>query len=203
MARAEEVFLPFTAPRDRVVPVTSVRGTVLASSLKALRARGLGDAYFGQLAPEFREPIVGMIVSAWLPMSLATAHYQACDALDLDRSTIEDIGGEAGRLINETLLSVVLKLSREVGATPWTALARANRLFGRSWQGGDCAVYKLGPKEARLEWIGQPLAGIRYVRMAFGGFMHGLLTLFATRAIVRELPAHCTATTLGYRCSWV
>jgi hypothetical protein len=203
MAPREEVFLPFDCPRAHPPPLTAVRGAVIASSIKALRKHELYDAYVQHLDPAHRDRVLGLSVSAWAPIAIAVAHYRACDALALDRATIEEIGGETGLSINQTVVSILVKLSREAGATPWNALARSNTLMARSWQGSRCGVFKLGPKEARFEWIGQPLAEIPYIRVGFAGFVRSIMMLFSTKAFVRELPAYCSATTLGYRCSWV
>jgi hypothetical protein len=201
MPQGEEAFLPFGETGS--APVTAVRSTVILTSLRAFRSRGVYDRYFAALHADYRERILSVTSGVWLPMEIARVHYVACDSLGLDRAMIEDIGAESGRVLNHTVLSVLAKLSREAGASPWTALKHTNRLVGRTWQGSTCGVFKLGPKEARLEWLGQTLASIPYFRTAFGGFIAGALQLFGRAAVVREIPRYCTTTTLGYRCSWV
>ena len=203
MPPREEVFLPFESPRDHPPPLVAVRGQTIASSMKTLHKRDLFDAYRGNLTPTDREQLLGLTASTWAPLALADAHYRACDRLALDRTTLESIGADAGLALNETAVSVLIKLSKEAGATPWTVLTRGNKLMHRSWEGSTVGVFKLGPKEARFEWIGQPLAVIPYVRVAFCGFLRSVLELFATRVFVKDIPACCTRTTLGYRCSWV
>lgn len=200
---SEEELLPFGAPRNSIALATTIRGTVLLTSQRALRTRGLFDRYVKNLAPEHKDALLTMTAAAWVPMDVALAHYTACQELHLERDVILDIGGESGRFLNETVLSVVLRLSKEVGVTPWSALMHADRLRVRTWQGGKIALFKLGPKEARLEWVGIPVAGVPYYKIAFGGFIYGIITLLTSTAFVRELPRYCTATTLGYRCSWV
>ena len=199
----EQVVVPFNLLNGKVPALTAVRGAVIASSLKALRTRGLMERYFALLDPAYGDRMRAMIASTWLPLDVAVAHYHACDALALDRETAEDIGRDAGRFANQNVLSTLVKLGKEMGVTPWTALARTNQIMARSWQGSTCGVFKLGPKEARFEWIGQTLAVIPYIRVGFAGFTQGLLSLFAKRVFVRELPQYCSSTTLGYRCSWV
>ena len=44
------------------------------------------------------------------------------------------------------MMSVVVKLSKEVGVTPWTALGHVHRARELMWKGSDVAVWKLGPK---------------------------------------------------------
>jgi len=200
----EEVVVPFQTPRASVKRAYGVRGTVLVTSLRALRTRGLFDQYLLKLDARQRERVMSIAAATWVPFDVALDHYAACNALDLGRSTIEEIGGEAGRFINETVVGVIARrFGREAGATPWLAFGQADRLISRTWQGSAISVTKLGPKEARLEWIGQPLAVFPYFRIAYKGFIHGIMTLFCDVAFVREIAPLCNETSLAYRCSWV
>jgi hypothetical protein len=199
----EEVLLPFGGTRHQPPPARSVRSTVLVTSQRAMRARGYYDGYLAMLDDAHREELVSITAGSWLPVEVAIAHYAACDRLAIDRDVIREIGAESGRFLNQTVLSTVFKLSREAGVSPWTALPHTNRLIGRTWEGSTAGVFKIGPKEARLEWIGQPTAAIPYFRIAFGGFIQGILSLFADVVHVRELARCCGPSSLGYRCSWV
>jgi hypothetical protein len=200
---SEEIFVPFAMPADEVPLASMVRSTVLLSSQRALRTRGLFDRYLTFVDATRRDQMRVMTAGAWLPVDHALAHYKACDALALDRETIHAIGAESGRFLNETLLTIVAKLSKQAGVTPWAPFAHVNRMAARTWRGASCGVFKLGPKEARVEWIGLQVAAIPYFRVAFAGFIQGIVTLFTTTFFIRELPRYCSATTLGYRCSWV
>lgn len=202
-ALTEEVFLPHeTTPRD--VPLaTQVRGTVLLGSLRSLRARGFGDRYLSLVDPRHRETLVALTAATWLPIEVAIAHYEACEALQLDRATIEAVGAEAGLFVNQTVQSVVARVSREVGVTPWFALGNAHKFRARTWVGSSIAIYKLGPKDARFEWIQFPIARIPYVRVAFGAFAGAIGGLFARTMVVRDLLPGSRKPTLSYRLSWV
>ena len=169
MPPAESFLSPFTAPKDRVPLATQVRGTVLLSSLRGLRRHGLGDRYLAALEPHYREVIASLTAPTWFPIDVALAHYAACDRLKLDRETIVDIGSGSGLFINETVLSTVAKLSTESGLTPWFVLSLANKLCART-RIGLSPARGFGPKEARLEWIQQPVARFPYFRTAFGAF---------------------------------
>jgi len=200
----EEVLVPFQTPRTHVPVAYGVRGTVLVTSIRALRARNLFEAYSQRLDARQRDRVLNVAAATWVPFDVALSHYAACNALDLTRSTIEEIGGEAGRFINATVVGVIMRrFSREAGAKPWLAFGHADRLISRTWQGSAISVTKLGPKEARVEWVGQPLAVFPYFRIAYKGFIHGILTLFCDVVFVREIPSLCTDTALAYRCSWV
>ncbi len=201
--RSEEVVVPFDVPPADVRMATAVRSTVLLSSLRGLRQRGLYPAYVAKLASRSIDPIMSMSVGHWIPIAVALDHYAACDALDLARSVMVDIGRESGLFLNQTVLGVVLRLSKEAGVTPWPAIGQSRRLIARTWEGTSIAAFKLGPKEARFEWLGQPCATSGYFRVAFGGFLQGLLSLFSRRAFVHESARHVSASSVGYECSWV
>jgi hypothetical protein len=203
MQMAEEIFLDHIAPRARVPMATSVRGTVLLSSLRGLRKHGQIDRYMDVLDKQYRDQIASLTAPTWFPIDFAAAHYEACDRLELDKPTIEAIGADAGTFTSQLVLNVVVKLSRESGVSPWYALSNSNKLVARTWIGSSIAVYKHGPKEARLEWIQQPMARFRYFRTAFGAFASAISGHFAQAMIVREIPKLSKPTEVSYRVSWV
>jgi hypothetical protein len=202
-ARESSALVPLPGPRHLIAHATHVRGTVLCSSLRSLRARGLGDAYMAALPRERHDEILSLTAQTWVPVDLAVAHYLACQSLNLPRTTIEEIGAEAGRFLNSSVLAVILRVSREAGVTPWRVLGQIERLRERLWQGSAFGVFKVGPKEARVEWIGQPCALSEYYRVAYGAFMLACVRLFCETAYVRLVPSLCSQTSLGYRLSWV
>ena len=69
-------------------------------------------------------------------------------------------------------------------------------------QGGSAAVYKVGPKEARIEGHGVPMAEIAYFRNAWRGMIAGSAEMFAQKAYAQELPAFENRTTVAYRLAW-
>jgi hypothetical protein len=196
-----ETFVPFEHP-GRPPPATHVRSTLIVSSMQAFRARGLFDAYSAQLSVESRNELMSLIAGTWIPIDLGFAHYRAADGLGLDSRAIDGIGGEVGERINKTMLSLVVKLSKQTGVTPWTALARAQRIRELSWQGSDVAVWKLGPKDARFDWVGMPYASVPYYVTSLGGFLRGLIQLFSTKAYTKTVPERCTPLSVSYRISW-
>jgi hypothetical protein len=201
---SEELVLPHTTVRERVPMASSVRGTVIIASLRGIRQFGHGDRYLEILEPRHRDTVASLTAATWLPMEFAAAHYEACEKLGLDRSTIESIGADAGRFIYQKVLNLVAKLSRESGVTPLFTLTHANKLGARTWIGSSFAVWQIGPKEARLEWVQQPLAKIPYFRAAFGSFAQAICGLFAQKLYVRELPRRKgQESEVAYRVSWV
>jgi hypothetical protein len=165
-------------------PVTSVRSTLITSSLTSLRARGLFERYDALQTSPHRQKILNLVAGEWLPVEIAFAHYQACDALGLSVEEQVAIGKDVSRRIHDTFLSLVVKAARGVGVTPWLLLPQGNKMQGRLCIGGGLRVCKLGPKSVRIELVRLPHLVIPYVR-------HGLLGLYT--AAVELLASNVTA----------
>lgn len=183
--------------------LTHVRSTLVVSALQALRSRGMYEAYEKNLPSDARPRIVELIAGQWIEAALGVAHYRAVDRLGLDAATIEAIGADVAERTGKTVLHTAVKASKAMGVTPWAALALAHRLRETSWRGTDLAVYKLGPKEARYDWVGQPCAAIPYFVKSFTGFVRTLIGLFARAAYATPVAALSSSTTLSIRLSWV
>jgi hypothetical protein len=98
---------------------------------------------------------------------------------------------------------MITRLAQGAGATPWTVLAQTPRLWSATCDGGAVAVAKLGPKEARVEIVGYPLAALHYNRVTMRGIVASLIQLLCTKVYMHELPKLCDARCLGMRASWV
>jgi hypothetical protein len=196
----EEVIVP--PPSGPIPPLTHVRGTLITASLRTLGERGHLERYFASLAPEMHGAIRALIASSWVDHDVAFAHYLACDALHLAPAEILAIGAEVGARIKDTFLGSLFRVAREAGTTPWAYLARYPQLFGRICMGGAIAVYKLGPKEARVECYGLPGLTISYFRNAFRGANLGIIELFCHKAYVTETRA-IGGGDWAYKASWV
>jgi hypothetical protein len=202
-ARArEDTIVPFAVPRAEVTAVSEFRSAWLHSSLRSLRAHGLFDRYAAFLPAQHRETVVGSPIGVWLPSDVAVAHYAACDQLKLDVPTQIAIGAEVAERVHSTILSIAVKLAHEAGATPWTVLGQFGRLWGHIWVGGAVGVFRLGPKEARLEVVGWPCARFAYCKNGILGVTQGLIQLFCRKVYVRDVPRLCTSSSLGYRIAW-
>jgi hypothetical protein len=200
---AASLFLPFRFPSSRTPLATQIRSTVIVSGLQAVRARGIYEAYVAHLALDARADIQSLIAGVWSPLALGLEHYRAMDRLALDVAAVDAIGAEVADRLNRSALSIAVKMSKEAGVTPWTALSHAHRITDINWRGSDVMVEKLGPKEARYEWIGQPCASVPYFVAGFAGFLRALLNLFCSKVFVRILPKRSSATAASYRLSWV
>lgn len=183
-------------------PATAFRSTWLASSLRALRERGLLDRYFAALPTRFADDIRTSIAGAWLPVDVAVAHYAACDSLRLPTFEQFAIGAEVMRFAQKTVFAFAFRVATEAGITPWSAFKAQSRMWQSVWRGGDVGVVSLGPKEARVEVVGWPCARFAYCRIAMRGLLTAQTQLFCRKAYVIDIAALCTESTLGYRVSW-
>lgn len=184
-----EIILPFPAPFARLEKVTEIRSTLIASSLQALKTRGLMERYVEQLAEPFRDTLPHCIAGQWFPLETGFAHYEACDRLGLSLEEQKDIGSDVSRRIHETFLGVLVKMAKGVGVTPWLVLGKGNQLFGRIARGGGLQITKLGPKDAQIEIARLALMDIPYFRTAAQGIYQVAIGMFATRAHVRFVAA--------------
>lgn len=199
----EEVVLPFPAPRDRVPVTTLVRSTLLTASQKSLREHGHYDRYAALIAPAYRETLLVLTAGVWLPVDVAAAHYDTCQRLDLPPSEIIAIGAEVEKNTERTFLTFLTRAAHEAGATPWLPLSQIMRLWARVFVGSAVAVYKTGPKDARIEVGGWPLSTNAYMRTAVRGIIPSILELFCKKSYAREVPELLSPLTCAWRVQWV
>ncbi len=197
-----DVIVPFPRPVPEIPQVTECRGSLIASSLRALEAEGHLPRYFALLPAEHHETIKCLIAGQWLPLSLAITHYEACDRLDLTVDQQVKLGMAVADRLRRTFLATILKLGHHSVVSPWIGLAHFGRLYDRLFMGGGTQVTKVGPKDARIEMVGSPLARIGYYRNAYRGVIRGGCELFCSTAYVTLIPKLCSDTTLGYRAAW-
>jgi hypothetical protein len=202
-APRDEVVLPFPVPKHLVPHVTRVRSGLLCSSIVGLRNRGHFGRYYEVLPPEHRAHILGLTAGEWIDPELAFVHYDACEALGLPVEEQTRNGMHVAQHLQKGFVSVILRGAVESGVTPWSVLTRYQRLWARYFQGSAIEVRKRGPKEARAELVGFPLARIPYIRNGIGGVVRGVTELVARRVYVNILAPECTPTSLAYTLSWV
>ena len=197
----EETLLPFPGPRARIAPATQFRSTWVVSSVQSLREHGHFERYVALLPSSLREPIVSAIAGVWLPMPTVRAHYDACDQLHLGTDAQILMGRAVGERVKGSLLSTAVRAAKGAGITPWIVLPQFHRLWMRGADGGAAAVFRLGPKEARAEFVGCELFDVGYFRHAFRGVLVALTSLFCETAFVHEL-AHRSPSECAYRIQW-
>jgi hypothetical protein len=196
----EEILVPFPAPRDRLAPATNVRTTLLVSSLRAIRQRGLQDVYAKAVDPAWRNALLQAVTGSWLPLAAGVAHYSACDAVVHMAMDQVAIGREVGDQLYKTFLGTMIRAATGVGVTPWVTFPYTPKMYERIFDGGGCCVTKLGPKEATMEMAANPLCAIGYFRNATRGVWTSALDLFCTKAYMREVAR--TETSFKVRISW-
>jgi len=192
-------------PTLTTAPVaTHCRSTLLVTSQTALKRHSRYEAYAGTLASKHAEAIKSSAAGMWLPIEVGLAHYGACEALNLSTEEQLELGGEVVRALQRTFIGSALKAaSSGAGIGPLAGLEKFATIYSRSIKGGGARVVRLGPKDARVDFVGLPLAAVRYFRVAYRGFIQAGCEFFTHRVHVAELGAWLTASTLAYRIAWV
>ena len=195
-----EIVVPFPVPREQLQPPRHIRSTLIASSLRSIRDRGLSDAYTPLLDPGWKTTILESVAGVWLPAAAGLAHYRACEALAFSPLEQLAIGREVGDRLHGTFLGTMIRAARGAGVTPWTALSYINKLYERLFDGGGCSVIKTGPKDALMEMAQNPLVAIPYFRHAVRGLWQVAIELFCRKAYLLEVDA--TETECRMTVSW-
>jgi hypothetical protein len=108
------------------------------------------------------------------------------------------------RALQRTFIGTVLKsASSGIGITALTGLEKFTSIYSRSIKGGGARVVRFGPKDVRIDFVGQPFAHIPYFRTAYRGFIQAGCEFFSRRVVVAELDTFRSASTLAYRIAWV
>jgi hypothetical protein len=181
-----EIVVAFPVPREQIAPPTHVRSTLIAASVRAVRERGRFDDYVEHLERAWRDLPERAIAGTWLPLDAGLAHYHACDRLGFTVHEQVAIGREVGDRIHGTFLGTMIRGAKNVGVTPWLALAQARRLYERLFDGGACCVTKVGPKDARMELVANPYVAIPYFRNAMRGLWGVAIEFFCAKAYINE-----------------
>jgi len=197
---AEEVVVPFPVAREHVHAPKNIRSTLIASSIRSMRERARLDDYLGLLEPRWAELPTIAIAGIWLPLEAGIAHYRACDALGFSHAEQHDIGRQVGNRVHGTFLGTMIRSAKGVGVTPWNALGHGRMLYERLFDGGAVCVTKVGPKDARMELVANPLVAIPYFRNAMRGLWQVALEFFCTRAYLNEIGR--TETSYKVRIAW-
>jgi hypothetical protein len=185
-----------------VDPVVKVRSTLLASSLMSLRERGWLDAYTKALPAALHPTILNAVPGHWLDVDIAMAHYEACDRLRRSPEEQFEIGWRVADRIQNSVLGTLVRVATGAGVTPWTGLAYFQRLWDRLMVGGSGAVFRIGPKEARVEIRGVPMVQFDWFRNGWRGMFGGSGQLFANKLYIHEVPRQTTKMATAFRMSW-
>jgi hypothetical protein len=190
-------------PESAVPPVTHFRSTGTVAALRILGERGLRARYQEHLDPAHRRTITEMVPAEWVPAEAIVAHFRAVDRLGLSTSELLDLGTSAGEGVVRFQTSTLLRMTRELGVTPWPILRHAHRMWDRMCRGGDVTIERVGPKEVltTLHHGLIPLSSSAYFRTMLRGVFQAGLSLWCTRCYVTDAPA--PSTSLAFREAWV
>jgi hypothetical protein len=194
-----EVLLPFP---ERVVPLSRVRSTIVLASMSDIKTDGFYDDYVKRLAPGHKDALLDLVAGMWMPAELAAAHYSACDALHFTAADQTLRGRRAADRVGGSIFGTAIRAAREAGATPWTIFAQLPRFWSRAYDGGGLAVYRTGPKDARIDLLEIALCDIPYYRRALAGWMAGTLDLFCERLYFHDTPARAGPGTARFVAQW-
>lgn len=179
---------------------TAVRSTVLLSSMRQLRAAGHAERYARELPTEVHEELLALTGTAWVPVELAQAHYEACDRLHLARLEIAAMGARIAP-VHAAGVRVVLRIAQAGGVTPWDLLKHAPRYWPRMYQGGEVLTAVDGSRRGLITITAPPLVNIAYVRAGIGGVLNALARELSAGGFVRELPQEAPET-VTFAASW-
>jgi hypothetical protein len=199
-SRPREWLLPLRHPEDRVRPVTHVRSSTIVTAQGLLREGGKWAAYAESVAPEVRPAVFGIVPGTWLPVDTALAHHRAVDTLRLAPSEQIALATGAGEKMQGAMTGTLLRMSREVGITPWTLMPHSQRIWDRVCRGGDISVERVGPKEVVIRMYGLPMFECSFFRVAIRYTLQNGLALWCTRGYVTEVAWSPTSAT--FREAW-
>jgi len=158
--------------------VVEIRGTLIVSSLETLRTLGLFDRYLACLPADQHDRVLYILAASWVPIEIAMAHYEACEAMQLNEAELENIGRHVSQRIMGTFLGTMVRTAASILAPDRVPLRQYPRLWERVLRGGSCSVSALGPDDARIESRGVPMFRFRYFRIAYAGLIKGAGGIF-------------------------
>lgn len=200
----EELLVPFPPTLADQPTVTHTRGTLILTSRKSLQRLGWFERYRAHLPQQHELTIASSTANSWLPLDVALAHYRAADAIGLTEDEQLAVGAAVVHALQKTFLgSVIRTAGKGAGVSPLPALEKFFHLYARSFKGGGGRMVRIGPKDVRVEFVGNPAAAIRYFRVAYRGFITAGCETFAQRVVTAELAAYGSPTSVAYRLAWV
>ena len=154
-------------PHDKeFMPLTAVRNTVIQASLVELREAGYYERYVQHIDPASLQELTSNLAPSWVPIDLADAHYQACDAMTLTGEELHRIGQAVGVRVRQTSIVVADKRTSSAPVDVWTIVDQLHRVWKRVYQGGSVQIVKLGPRDELIEIRGNSLYRHSYFRFA-------------------------------------
>ena len=198
----EELVHPPAKSKRDTPRVDAVRAFVFLSGLRWMEQKGVAHK-FRELLPEYlRVLVTSLTTNDWVPIDQALDAYAACDALGLSMEEQIELGRFVSAANNGVVVQTISRLIGKLGATPWTALAHADKVWQRSNRGGAIAVYKVGEKIARLEFWQCPLAKSPFFVTSMRGAIAIGAEPFAERVVISEISEMTTPDSFALRVMW-
>lgn len=187
---------------EKIPPIVAIRGTVLSSSFGYMRAQGMEADYWNALAPEHHEAIRSMETSSWLPMDVTMAHYDAMVAVFPNALDQRKVGAWVSERVQNRFVGTIIRGMAATGiVTPARLLARVPSVWNRVAQGGAVGVFRIGPRELRLELHAPGFVHHPYVRNSMFGAIAGSMALLGQGVTLRPLPS-ASAGVAAFAITW-
>jgi hypothetical protein len=179
---------------------SAIRSTILISSLAGAERAGRLAVYRKLVPQQHLQTLSELVAGQWLPIELGVAHYATMDQLFSQAEARENGRAVAESIQNSHFATVLRTLG--AGVTVWTVLPRIAPFIGRIIRGGECAVYRLGPKDARVELHGLPMACFEYARCGWAGMLEGTLSMVARKVYARDVSTVGTQSVAKFTLAW-
>ena len=137
-----------------------------------------------------------------MPIRIAAAHYDACDALGLTDQQQFELGSATFARVRGSVLGTVLRAGRKAGITPWFLLPQLQRFWNRAYDGGGIRIERLGAAEALVDVVACPLLEKRQYRNSLRATLHAVVELFGRKAFVTERKGSREEGAISLRAQW-
>jgi hypothetical protein len=195
--------VPLSCPPTGVLRASAIRSTTLISSLNAIEQAGKTAAYQKLLPQEHAQALRELVAGQWASIDIGMAHYGTVEQLGFTTLEARDNGRLVAKHVQNGYFATIVRTLGS-GVTLWALLQRLPALLNRQVQGGGCAVYRMGPKDARIELHGIPIARFSYVRDGWAGMFEGTLELVVRKVYARDVtPPRTGDTVTSFTLSWV
>jgi hypothetical protein len=195
-----EILIPHT---PGVIPLTAVKNVLIQSSLAGLKANGHYEHYTRLIDQAVLAQLESSLGPGWIPIGLATAHYEACDGLSLSAHALKQIGNQVGDRLQDSALVCSAKRARGADFDMWDVMLSLHRMWARLYQGGSVQVVKLGPREKQIEWRGFSLHRFHYYRQtALGAIRAAYSALGADATSVKIVSYSAKTHEMVVRTAW-
>ena len=202
MAAAKDGEPLYPLPAD-LHAVDAGRGTVFLLDWRWLRSCNEYDRYVSRLQPALRDAILAATAGDWLSIELVHAHYRALDSMELTREQAFACGVMVGEALHGALLRTLVKLASHLGATPWTVMGQAPKLWSRSWRGGGFRCFRVGERSARLEIVKNPASRSAFHRASVTGVTSVGIGWTCSKHFIQEIDARRTDGSFALQLDWV